>query len=379
MRLLINTTSTFKGGGIQVAKSFIEECKKFPDYDYFVVLSKPLSRALDVSGFPNNFSFFTAPFRPATYVFKFKSHNNFLKRIEKEFSPDIVFTTSGPSYWRPKKPHLMGYNLPHYIYPESPYFKQISLKKKVWWIGMKLFAKYVFKRDADALVVQTEDVNQRVKKLLNKPNVYTVYNTINAHYLDHKTVGNKLLEKTENEFRLLTLSAWYPHKNISIIPSVIEQLKVEGYTNIKFVVTLPDVDFKKLTRNLDSQNIVNIGPVKVEEAPSLYKECDVMFLPTLLECFSASYVEAMKMKKPIITSDMGFAHTICEDAAIYVDPMNVGDIADKIIKLYNSKDLQNSLIQNGLKKLNTFGNAEDRARHYLILCEDLLKQEVVDK
>ena len=28
MRLLINTASTFKGGGVQVAKSFIEECKE---------------------------------------------------------------------------------------------------------------------------------------------------------------------------------------------------------------------------------------------------------------------------------------------------------------------------------------------------------------
>jgi glycosyltransferase involved in cell wall biosynthesis len=229
------------------------------------------------------------------------------------------------------------------------------------------------------LVVQTEDVNKRVKKLLNKSNVYTVYNTINAHYLNQQTVENRLSEKTENEFRLLTLSAWYPHKNLSIIPAVIEQLKVEGYTNIKFVVTLPDVDFKKLTGDLEIQNIINIGPVKVEEAPSLYKECDAMFLPTLLECFSASYVEAMKMEKPIITSDMGFAHTICEDAAIYVDPINTKDVAGKIIKLYKSKDLQNRLIEKGLKKLKVFGNAEDRARHYLMLCEGLLKLGVVVK
>ena len=30
MKLLINTASTFKGGGVQVAKSFIEECKDMP-------------------------------------------------------------------------------------------------------------------------------------------------------------------------------------------------------------------------------------------------------------------------------------------------------------------------------------------------------------
>ena len=372
MRILINTASTFKGGGIQVAKSFIEECRNFSSNQYFVVLSESLSKMIDVKKFPENFSFIKAPFRPATAVFKLNSHNYFFKEIEKTWRPDIVFTTSGPSYWRPKVPHLMGYNLPHYIYPESPYFNIIPIKRKLWWKGMKIYARYVLRRDADVFVVQTNDVNERLKKFVNRSKVYTVYNTINAHYLEAEKVQDKIPVKKSNEFRLLTLSAWYPHKNLSIIPAVIDQLKKQGYTNIKFVVTLPDVDFKKLTRGFDIQNIINVGPVKVEEAPSLYKECDAMFLPTLLECFSASYVEAMKMEKPIITSDMGFARTICENAALYVDPIDANNIADKILKLVNSKKLQNELIKNGLNKLNNFGTAEGRAKQYLDICKTMI-------
>ena len=250
MRILINTASTFKGGGIQVAKSFIEECINFSGHQYYVVLGESLAKMIDVKKFPENFSFFKAPFRPATVVFKLRSHNYFFKDIEKKWKPDIVFTTSGPSYWRPKAPHLMGYNLPHYIYPESPYFGIIPLKRKLWWTGMKIYARYVFKRDADALVVQTNDVNDRLKKFLNRSEVYTVYNTINAHYLKYTKVPDKLPVKKPNEFRLLTLSAWYPHKNLSIIPKVSKELKHRGY-DIKFVVTLPKADFNKLTGDLE--------------------------------------------------------------------------------------------------------------------------------
>ena len=100
-----------------------------------------------------------------------------------------------------------------------------------------------------------------------------------------------------------------------------------------------------------------------------------MFLPTLLECFSASYVEAKKMEKPIITSDMGFAHTICENAAMYADPMDANDIADKIVKLVNSKKLQHKLIENGLNRLKTFGTAERRAKQYLDICETLIHEK----
>ena len=95
---------------------------KFSDNEYFVVLSDALSKMIDTKIFPINFTFFNAPFRPAT-IFTLRSHNYFLKEIEKEWKPDIVFTTSGPSYWRSKAPHLMGFNLAHYIYPESPILK----------------------------------------------------------------------------------------------------------------------------------------------------------------------------------------------------------------------------------------------------------------
>ena len=371
MKLLINTSSNFKGGGIQVAKSFIEECKRFDDNEYFVVLSEKLVKEIQINEFPNNFTFFNAPFRPAKRVFSLQSHNQYLKDIENKFKPDVVFTTSGPSYWRPKAPQLMGYNLPNYIYSESPYFKIISFKSSLRWKGMKLFAHYIFNRDADAFVVQTDDVNHRLRKYLSVSKVFTVSNTINSNYREPKKVKNKLPTRNNAEFRLLTLSAWYPHKNLNVIPEVIDSLNIKGYSNIKFITTLPEVDFKKLKNN---KNILNVGSVVIEEGASLYKECDAMFLPTLLECFSASYAEAMIMGKPILTSNMGFAHAVCENAALYFNPMDVDDIADKIIELYKNNELQDSLIKKGLKRLDRFGTAKGRAKQILEICKSLMDE-----
>ena len=142
MRILINTATTYKGGGVQVAISFIEECKEFHDHKFFVVLGQNILKSIQKDSFSENFTFYEAPFRPATKVFSFFSHNFFLKRIEKECKPDVVFTTTGPSYWRPKAKHLMGYNLPHYIYSDSPFFKIIPLQRKLWWKLMKIYAKF---------------------------------------------------------------------------------------------------------------------------------------------------------------------------------------------------------------------------------------------
>ena len=47
-----------------------------------------------------------------------------------------------------------------------------------------------------------------------------------------------------------------------------------------------------------------------------------MILPTLLESFSATYIEAMFHGKTILTSDLDFARDVCGEAAFYFDPLN---------------------------------------------------------
>ena len=53
----------------------------------------------------------------------------------------------------------------------------------------------------------------------------------------------------------------------------------------------------------------------------------MIFLPTLLKVFIAAYPEAMKIEKPIMTSNYSFATDVCQDSALYFDPL---DSKDKI-------------------------------------------------
>ena len=64
--------------------------------------------------------------------------------IEKKVKPDIVFTTSGPAYWRPKAPHVVGYNLGHYVYPDSPFWSTLPLSRQIKWKFKKLVIQYFF-------------------------------------------------------------------------------------------------------------------------------------------------------------------------------------------------------------------------------------------
>lgn len=375
MRLLINTATTFKGGGVQVAKSFIEECKAFP-YQFTVVLGQALSQLIDTTDFPHNFKFYKIDYRPATRVFSVKDQAAFLKKVEEETKPDVVFTTSGPAYWRPKAPHLMGYNLPHYIYPDSPFFQLLSKKQQLKWKLKGALIKYYTKRDADAYVVQTDDVKQRLKKWIHASKVTTVTNTYGNQYNAPEQKENILPKNKSGEFRLLLLSGYYQHKNIELINGIVPILKHKKHSNIKFILSLPEEEFERTIAAQAKSMVKNVGPQKPQDCPQLYRECEAVFLPTLLECFSATYAEAMKMKVPIITTDLGFAHSICEKAALYFKPLDAKDAADKILKLEQNKELQQEMIANGEQGLKKFNTAEERAKKYLEICQKILKESV---
>ena len=94
-----------------------------------------------------------------------------------------------------------------------------------------------------------------------------------------------------------------------------------------------------------------------------------MFMPTLLECFSATYPESMRMSVPILTSDMPFATDVCGDAALYFDPLSPKSIGDAIHSLASSEALRAELAEKGQLRLSTLETSLTRAQKYIDILE----------
>jgi glycosyltransferase involved in cell wall biosynthesis len=232
----------FKGGSVQVAKSFLRECCQFKGDTFGVVLGPGLSAVIRAQDFPANFRFFEVANRPAQRLSALRRPAMELKKIEADFVPDVVFTTSGPSYWRPCAPHLMGFNLPHHLYPDSPYFTRLlSLRQRLRWRVKSMLVHYYTKGFADAWVVQTDDVNKRLRHWLPSDRVYTVPNTVSSEYAFASQEGAarpKLETCDRQEFRLLVLSSYYPHKNLEVLNDIIALIRKRGIYDIRFTMTL---------------------------------------------------------------------------------------------------------------------------------------------
>lgn len=370
MRLLINA-STLKGTGVtQVAVSFINECANIEGNEYIVFLSPNVSLNIKKEDYPPCFHFYEFGNR-SLYGLLGKIDVYRMKKLETLLKPDVVFSVFGPSLWRPRAPHLMGYAYPHYVYEELPIFKHLSVKDKLEIKLRKILHMGYLKRDGDFFVCETNDVTDRLHDIYNikRENIFTVSNTVNSYFLNYISQSSSNCD--DKPFKFYSLCSPMPHKNLAILNEVIPLLKGRTKKDVEFYVTISDDAYKSLFKEKVHKYIHNVGPLRVADCPSFVDSCDALFLPTLLECFSASYPEAMIMRKPILTSNLPFATTVCGDAALYFDPYSPDSIADKIVEIVNSSQQYYRMQEKGIERFSLFPSPKERAEKYLKICREI--------
>jgi glycosyltransferase involved in cell wall biosynthesis len=145
---------------------------------------------------------------------------------------------------------------------------------------------------------------------------------------------------------LLYVGSVYPHKNIE---KLIEAVKILGIDLV--IVCGRSVFWERLQRTIrkmGAENQVNLaGFVPDEELAILYKEASAFVFPSLSEGFGLPGLEAMKQGVPVVASDIPVFREIYKNAAIYFNPLSSADIAAKIKKVLEDKELQQRLKKQG--------------------------------
>ncbi|SFO74141.1 Glycosyltransferase involved in cell wall bisynthesis [Algoriphagus ornithinivorans] len=364
MNILINCSNLKIGGGIQVAHSFLDLIKNEKGYKFFIVLSDFLKCQIDLGEYDENFKFYyyNIPYKLNVIT----GIDFFLDNLICNYNVDVVFSIFGPTYWHPKVRHIVGYAKPHYVYSDSPYFKIISFKERILLSIKRFFHLRDFKNNSDILITENEDVTKKLKVLFPKKNIYTVTNFYNQIFDFPEKWDRSLNLPNFDGFTLLTVSANYPHKNLKIILHV-AKFFISNHKNFKFrfILTVEKDQFPIDYFKEVEEHIVFLGNVNILQVPYLYSKVDAVFLPSLLECFTATYPEAMRMEKPILTSDLDFARSLCNNSACYFKPLDPIDISNKILLLVNDVNLKFKLVDFGLKRLSYFDDYKMRAKKYM--------------
>jgi glycosyltransferase involved in cell wall biosynthesis len=96
------------------------------------------------------------------------------------------------------------------------------------------------------------------------------------------------------------------------------------------------------------------GYIKEEDLPYVYNLSSVFLFPSLSEGFGMPILEAMACGTPVITSKISSMPEIAGDAALLVDPLSPPSIAEALLQLHDSEELQIRKIEEGLINVKRF-------------------------
>lgn len=366
MNILINASNLKQGGGVQVAQSLVAQAERFSQHHFIVVLSDYVRELTLITSDNVSINRYTIRNTLSSLLF---GRDAYLDNLVKESNVDVVLTVFGPSRWKPRVPHLCGFARAQLVLTDSPYYQQITFKDKLIykaWI-------WLFKQCATEFYTENAYISDMLPKLLGDIKVYTVSNYYNQVFDMPNTWQVHPLPAFEGT-TCLSVSSFYPHKNFSILVEAAQILEQEHPDfQFRFVLTFVD-GLISVPENL-RKHFVFIGKVEVNECPDLYRQTDVMVMPTLMECFTATYPEAMRMDVPIVTTDLEFARGLCEDAACYYSAMNAKSCADAIYHVAVNKDYAAQLVVNGKEQLKKFDNYEQRADKLIGILEEIVTHQ----
>lgn len=152
-------------------------------------------------------------------------------------------------------------------------------------------------------------------------------------------------------------------KNIIRLLEGFARFRQSGNENVRLVLagrrpthepyspTLLDEEIERLKLK---EHILELGHVADEDLPLLYNGAEVFLFPTLWEGFGLPVVEAMACGTPVITSNVSCLPEVAGDAAVFVNPHSVDEIAAALDQVFNDEDLRQSLREKGLARAAHF-------------------------
>ncbi len=165
---------------------------------------------------------------------------------------------------------------------------------------------------------------------------------------------------------LLTVSNFLPHKNLARLVEAYSALPPAETARLRLVLAgaprghgpARPVSPGALAR----PGVILPGFVAPEDLPLLYAGATALVCPSLAEGFGLPVLEAMACGTPVVCARAGALPEVAGDAAVYVDPAEVADIAAALSRVLHDAELRRALRARGLVRARVFDPRTTTAR-----------------
>ena len=230
--------------------------------------------------------------------------------------------------------------------------------KDLKWLTGKyynyFFPKYA--REATRIATVSEFSKADIVKHYNisPTKIDVVYNGIHSFF---KPASDIEKQQTKTKFTsgndyFVSVGSLIPRKNIPNLVKAFALFKQQYKTTVKLVLAGSQywgtAQINKIIADNHLKNeIIFTGRLSNHDLNLVLASATALTFVPYYEGFGIPLIEAMQTQTPIIASNVTSLPEIAGNAALYVNPLNVDEIAQAMLKLYVDKDLQQQLIEKG--------------------------------
>ena len=226
-----------------------------------------------------------------------------------------------------------------------------------------LIYKFKFRnacKNADVIVAVSEQTKRDIVEFYgtNPEKIKVIYQDCDEVFqvkLSEETIKNVTAKYEIKKKYILSVGTIIERKNQASLVAAFHKINLSNYQLIlvgghsKY-----QNQIEKYIQQNNVQNVNFLNKVPFKDLPSLYQGASLFVYPSFFEGFGIPIVEALHSGVPVVAATGSCLEEAGGDGALYADPANINDLADKIMTILANKDLQKTLVEAGQKHVQKF-------------------------
>ena len=250
----------------------------------------------------------------------------------------------------------------HHLVFDSTYQKYTSLSQKVYHNALFYYIKKSL-NIANCIIAVSENTKKELEKNFGITDVKVIYNGIDTEIFKPMDIEN---DPYPDKIKLLFVGNLTKRKGADLLP------KIMGNLDDRFVLFY--TSGLRTKKEFTSKKMISLKRLSLSELVKLYNLSDILIVPSRLEGFGYSAVEAMACGKPVVATNYSSLPELVDDAkgGFLCEIDNVKDFVEKIKILGENENLiKNMGNYNRKKVINKFGLL-DMGKKYLRIYHDVI-------